>query len=240
MNWETSNKPLVIAHRGDTTKALENTLPAMEAALKLGVDGIETDLRLTRDGEVVLFHDDDFQRLAGRKGSVETSTLAELRALRLRDGSSIPTLVELLELAAKKLLLNLEIKGFSWIHPTLEKRTLEILQKFGLKESILLSSFHPLTLWRLRRLAPEFKRGYLFEDTWLGKTSFSTLSSVIDPFSIHPPRTVVTEEFAKKYSQPIFVWTVNEEDAMEKFIRLKIHGLITDQPERLLRLLNRR
>src|SRR5262245_45207319 len=108
MNWETSNKPLVIAHRGDTHAALENTMPAFESALKLGVDGIEMDLQLSRDGRVVVFHDDDLERLAGRPGSVSELNWTELENIPLASGGRIPTLETLLDLARDRCLLNLE------------------------------------------------------------------------------------------------------------------------------------
>src|SRR5262245_60931962 len=106
MNWETSKKPLVIAHRGDTQAALENTMPAFESALRLSVDGIEMDLQLSRDGRVVIFHDDDLLRLAGRPGSIEDFTLAELEQIPLANGGRIPTLDSLLDLAHDRCLLN--------------------------------------------------------------------------------------------------------------------------------------
>jgi hypothetical protein len=116
MNWATSSllyehqrepcrgkrpkRCLVIAHRGDTKAGLENTLPAIESAIRLGVDGVEVDLQLTRDGQVVLFHDDDLRRLAGQEGMIGDLTLVECRSLRLANGSGVPTLEELLDLAS--------------------------------------------------------------------------------------------------------------------------------------------
>src|SRR5262245_36503806 len=126
MNWEISSflyehqrklcrgkrlkRPLIIAHRGDTHAALENTMTAFESALTLGVDGIEMDLQLSRDGRVVVFHDDDLLRLAGRPGSIEDFTLAELERIPLSNGGRIPTLEDVLDLIRDRCLLNLEIK----------------------------------------------------------------------------------------------------------------------------------
>ena len=101
---------IVYAHRGDQEKAPENSMAAFAAALAEGADGIETDLRLTRDGGVVLLHDGDFGRAAGAHVRPGDLTLSEVRALRLADGSRVPELREFWELVRGKLRVNLEIK----------------------------------------------------------------------------------------------------------------------------------
>lgn len=242
MSWEISNKkPLTIAHRGDTKTGVENTLPAIESALKMGVDGIEVDLRLTRDGHVVLFHDDDLCRLGSISGSVEEKTLEELKEIQLSAGRSIrgtiPTLEHLLDLVKDQVLLNLEIKvrsSFSW---ALEREIVSTLRNFRLGESVLLSSFHPLALCRIRRLGPEFARGYLFEDKlWLHRIFLPWTS----PFSLNPPLSHTTETVVKaqhRRGRRVFVWTVNDEDDMKRCMDAGVDGLITDEPRRLLTLL---
>ncbi len=242
MNWETS-KTLVIAHRGDTKADLENTLPAIESALKLGVDGVEVDLQLTRDGHVVLFHDDDLPRLAGREGTIGGLTLPECKALRLTGNGTVPTLEELLDLAKDRCLLNLEIKthphGWTPGDGRLERKIAEILARFSLAETILMSSFHPLPLWRMRRLAPHLKRGVLFESKyWVHRMAMPFTS----PFSIHAPLARATEAIVKAAhdaGRRFLVWTVNTEDDMKHCLEAGVDGIITDEPRRLKTLLQR-
>ncbi|HSA58700.1 MAG TPA: glycerophosphodiester phosphodiesterase family protein [bacterium] len=240
MNWTTS-KPLVIAHRGDTKAGLENTLPAIESALKLAIDGIEVDLQLTRDERVVLFHDDDLQRLADRRGNVREFTLSQLKAFRLQQGGFIPTLEELLDLVRDRVLLNLEIKTRPhWYAPgdgRLEVKIAETLRKFSLGDSILLSSFHPLPLWRMRRLAPRLRRGVLFESKyWMHRMALP----LTRPFSINAPLAHATQalvQAAHDAGRRFLVWTVNAEDDMRKCLEAGVDGIITDEPRRLKTLL---
>jgi len=234
---------LVIAHRGDTRDHLENTLPAIESAVKLGVDGIEVDLQLTRDERVVLFHDDDLKRLAQREGTIQDFSLAELQKIPLINRGSIPTLEDLLDLAGKHCLLNLEIKTLPHCYAPgdgrLEKKIAECLHRFSLDESILMSSFHPLPLWRMKRLSPHLKRGVLFEDHY---GIHRMLMGWTSPFSINAPFARATKEFVRSAhdaKRRVLVWTVNNEDDISRCLEDGVDGIITDEPRRLKIILER-
>jgi glycerophosphoryl diester phosphodiesterase len=241
MNWETSKTPLVIAHRGDTHAALENTMPAFESALRLGVDGIEMDLQLSRDGRVVLFHDDDLARLASRPGTIGDFAAAELERIPLSNGGRIPTLETLFDLVRDRCLLNLEIKTRPRWHAfgsgRLERAVAEVLKRFGLGESILVSSFHPLPLWRMRRLAPHLRRGVLFDSKlWLHRMAMPFTS----PFSLNAPRALTSEGLVRSAhdaGRRVLVWTVNDENDMKQCLEAGVDGIITDEPRRLKALL---
>lgn len=243
MNWEISKRLLIIAHRGDTQAGLENTLPAIESALKLGVDGIEVDLRLTGDGQVAVFHDEDLKRLGGIDERIECLPLSELRQTPLTDNSRIPGLEDLLELVRDRCLLNLEIKtGGRWYAPgdgRLEGRIAETLHRFSLADSILVSSFHPAPLWRMRRLLPHLRRGVLFESKyWMHRMALPFTS----PFSINAPLSRVDPAFVRAVhdaGRRFLVWTVNGEDDMKMCLETGVDGLITDEPRRLKALLER-
>lgn len=234
---------LAIAHRGDTKAGVENTLPAVESALKMGVDGVEVDLQLTRDGRVVLFHDDNLLRLGSVDAAIGKKTLAELKTLALSDSRShqgtIPTLEDLLDLVRDRVLLNLEIKRHWSFSAALEQRTVSLLREFRLRDSILVSSFYPLTLFRMRRLAPEIARGYLFEKYfWIHRG----IIPWVRPFSMNSPRSYATKNFVESHHRAgrrVFVWTVNDEDDMRVCMESGVEGIITDEPRRLLTLLNR-
>lgn len=235
MSWGTSSKCLVIAHRGDTQAAPENTLPAFESALALGVDGIELDLQLTRDGHVVIFHDDTLSRLAGRPEAVKALDLSELRSLRI-GSEAIPTLSEVLDLVMDRLLLNLELKTSCFFSSSLERATLRLLKSFGLKDSILLSSFFPQSLWKMKRLAPDLARGYLFEKHY---RIHRCLLPWTHPLSINAPLAAANAKFIQTEhaaGRRVFVWTVNSEDDMKRLMKAGADGLITDEPRRLLSL----
>lgn len=229
----------MIAHRGDTKAALENTLPAVDSALKLGVDGIEVDLRITRDGHVVVFHDDDLQRLAGRPEGIEDLGLSDIRKVFLKSGALIPTLEELLDLTRDRCLLNLELKAARHWSGALVASVVRILKDFHLSESILISSFQPIFLWRMKRLAPDLARGYLFESKMF---LHRFLMPLVNPSSVNPPLKYVDSKLIETQhgrGRRVFVWTVNDGEDMKRLIDLGIDGLITDEPRRGLELLKR-
>ena len=241
MNWKTFNwnRPLVIAHRGDTKNAAENTLPAVEAALRSDIDGIEVDLRLTRDGEIVVFHDEDLRRLADSPVRIERSNLARLKEFRLGN-SGIPTLEELLDLVRDRKLLNLEIKTVRWTDRRLEKRLVDLLRAFRLSDSVLISSFHPLPLRRLKKIAPQLARGYLFQDKLF---LHQRLMLFVKPFSVNAPFSRLSPSLldaVHKAGRRFFIWTVNDENDMKRCIESGVDGIITDEPQRLLKLLHER
>jgi glycerophosphoryl diester phosphodiesterase len=236
MNWAFSNRCLVIAHRGDTHFGPENTLPAFEAAIRLGVDGMETDLRLTRDGEIVLFHDDNLTRLAGSPLKIEETDLAELRKIPL-GATRIATLEELFDLVGDTVLLNLEIKSSEIFSKRMEEKLLSVLRSFHLKETILVSSFNPLPLWRLKRLAPSLSRGTLFQNRY---RLHQAIIPWIQPLSIHAPLGLTSPALIQSThaaGRRFFTWTVNDENDMKRLIAQGTDGIITDEPGRLLSLL---
>lgn len=234
MNWGTS-KTLIIAHRGNTGAAIENTLPAIESAIQLGVDGVEVDLQLTSDGRVIVFHDWDLRRLAGQDRLIEKSTLDELRAVR-SGNVTIPTLEELLDLVKARCLINLELKTLCYFRGDLERKVVQILRSFPHQDLLLISSFNPFALRRMKHLAPHLLRGYLFEDKPL---LHRWIQPWVSPFSINAPlsethRALV--ERAHRDGRRFFVWTVNHENDMKELIRMGVDGIITDHPKGLLKL----
>ncbi|MBI2082800.1 MAG: hypothetical protein HYT76_04445 [Deltaproteobacteria bacterium] len=237
MNWEISKRPLILAHRGFTKNHLENTLEAVDEAIRLHADGVEVDLRLTADEELVVYHDADLLRLAEMPQQIEKMPLSEIRGVRLKGRYKIPTLSELLDLVGDKILLNLEIKTVRLLSKTVELKLLDELQRFQLHESILISSFHPLPLIRLKKIAPTLKRGYLVCEKYFQTRYRPLISSFIKPFSLNPSTPMITEEFVKKAhqkGQKIFSWNVNDLHAMMEFVRWGVDGIFTDKPDLLL------
>lgn len=228
-------KPLVIAHRGFTQKHLENTLAAIEAALGLGVDGIEVDLRMTRDGQILIFHDETLERLAGLLTDVEKVDYASLQGVRLQ-GEKIPTLEDLLDLVRGRCLLNLEVKTVCTL-PTHERNLTQVLRRYRCQDNILLSSFNPLAMIRLRWIAPEIRRGFLYQK----KSPLASLAmSMMKLYSYHGQLENLSPEVVQhghRKGKKFFVWTVNEEPRMQEMIRWGVEGIITDHPDRLLSLI---
>ena len=162
-------QPLIIAHRGDISKAPENTLPAFRSAYESGADGIELDVRLTRDDQLVVFHDRGLGRLGGVRGLVTNTTLEEMRSLDVGEwfgpefrGLQPPTLDEVFELLPSRFLVNVEMKAVIDRMRLIAHKVAGVLQRHQRKESTLVSSFNPISLWELRKIDPSITRGYIW------------------------------------------------------------------------------
>lgn len=242
MDWSDNKRSLIIAHRGFTQGHVENTLEAVEAAIRLGCDGIEVDLRMTRDGELVIFHDKTLQRLAGTEDVVEELTASGIRKIVLPRGARLPTLEELLDLVRERALLNLEIKTVRFWSSSVEKKLVQTLRSFRLSSSILVSSFHPFALRRLRKIAPDLKRGYLIADRYARTRYRPLLAKMIGPFSLNASLEMTTSEWvaaAHQAGMRIFVWTVNDPNDMRRLVEIGVDGIFSDRPDRLLSFLKR-
>ena len=161
--------PLIIAHRGDVTNAPENTLAAFQQALERGADGIELDVRLTRDGQLVVFHDRGLKRIGGMRRLVTNATLDEVRALDVGGwfapqfrGAQAPTLDEVFELLPSDYLINVEMKAVIDGMRLIAHRVAEVIRRHGRWSSTLVASFNPISLWELRKIEPRIMRGYIW------------------------------------------------------------------------------
>lgn len=161
----------VYAHRGASAYAPENTLPAFKLAEEQGADGIELDVHLTKDGELVVIHDEKLDRTTNGTGLVKDYTPAELKTFCADNGmpgyadARIPTLREVLEqVKPGKMLVNIELKtGILW-YEGIEKKTLDLVAELGMQDRIIYSSFNHYSIAEVRRLAPEAQTAYLFGD----------------------------------------------------------------------------
>lgn len=156
---------LVIAHRGASSRAPENTLASFQAALDIGVDGIELDVHLSRDGHLVVIHDANLRRTTNGQGLVHEHTLAELKALDAGSwhgaafaGERIPTFEEVLDLVGSRVPLQVELKGAT---EGVTEATLAALERRGLLGTVMMTSFHLNLLPRVRELVPAVEIGAL-------------------------------------------------------------------------------
>lgn len=228
----------IIAHRGDSRNHVENTAAAFSAAVAAGADGIETDLRLSADGEVFLFHDDNARRLCGRQGRVEEESAGALRGWRLADGQALLSLddffTQLRALAPPaKFLVNLELKGV----PKAQHATAEILAK-----KFLAGEFPPLTwvvssfklpgLYALQAAAPELPRAML----WNGVGSFGMplrRAGKIGAAAFHLEDSAATPERLsrlRKKALSVRVYTVNDPQRASVLRAADVAGIFTDDP----------
>ncbi len=240
----------VIAHRGFSGIAPENTMIAFKKAIEVGSDMIELDVRLSRDGEVVVLHDETLERTTTGKGKVMEKTLRELKQLDAGlkfhpsfSGEKIPTLKEVLEMAREKVRVNIELKKGDygqWTLLDLANRALREVEKSGMLNQVLFSSFDPLILEQILKENASLSVAYLYNRPW----SFPVEVTEGRPFLILNCRKSVLnlENISRAHQEgiQIGVYTLNTEEEMERFIHLKVDAIITDHPDRLLHLLKRR
>jgi glycerophosphoryl diester phosphodiesterase len=236
----TGRPTLVIAHRGASAYRPENTLSAYALAVEQAADMIEIDLHLSRDGVVVVAHDELLAGLGGR-GEIANANLAELRALDAGQGERIPTLDEVLDGFAPRIPFNLELKrGAHADYPGLEAKVLDAVVGRGLLGRTLFSSFSDTVLERLRALCPEARiallvsrklpQGALARAARLGAEALNPEHSLAGPGLI---------DRAHDAGLDVHVFTVDGEAELRHFLALGVDGIFTNTPDRLRRLLPR-
>lgn len=211
--------PLLFAHRGASAAAPENTMPAFAKAIEQEADGIELDVHLSRDGELVVIHDETLDRTTNGTGWVKDHTLAELQALRADNGlpgfadARIPTLREVLNLLRPTdRLLNIELKTSPIWYEGIEAKTIALVAACGMQDRVIYSSFNHYSIETVRRLAPQAQTAYLFSDILCDIERQAAAHGV---GGLHPGLwNVKMRDFLPRYlasGLAVRVWTVNEE-----------------------------
>jgi glycerophosphoryl diester phosphodiesterase len=228
-----AGRPLVLGHRGASAHVVENTMAAFARAGADGADGVELDVRLTADGALVVFHDDDLRRLAERPERVDRLTLAEVAAVRLRDGHRIPILDAVLgDLPA--LLVNVEIKSPGPRGVVAAVRAVAAaVARTGAGERVVVSSFDPAVVLAVRLVAPTLRTGLLFHREQRRPLRRAWLAPVLRPYAVHPDRALVDRETVGRWrraGRAIHVWTVDGEAEVRRLGALEVDALISNDP----------
>lgn len=227
------------AHRGFCGKYPENTMLAFRKALEAGVDGIELDVQLTKDGHVVIIHDETVNRTTNGTGTVVSYLLEDLQKL---DASSvfagqmgfnpIPTLREYFELVKdSRIVTNIELKTGVNQYPGIEAKVLELIREFKLEDRIIISSFNHFSVMRMKEMAPELKYGFL-SDTWILDPGAYTKARDVECY--HPSVNMMTQEIVdelKANGRVINVWTVNKEEQIRDLYKKGIDCVIGNFPD---------
>ena len=232
----------VWGHRGASGYAPENTMEAFSLALKQGADGIELDVQLSRDGELVVIHDEKIDRTSDGKGFVKDYTLAELKDFNFNNHNeaygrvTIPTLSEVYELfQGTGKAINVEIKTGIIFYSGIEEKVLALTKAYGMEEQVIYSSFNHQTMVNMKKLDPKAKCGLLYAD---GHLFMDEYCNDLGMDALHPALyNLQYEGFLKKCKEkqiPLHVWTVNEEEHMRMCFMAGIDAVITNYPDRAL------
>lgn len=225
--WD--NDMLIYAHRGYSAKYPENTISAFKAALP-HVDGIELDVQLTRDGRLVVIHDETVDRTTNGSGFVKDMTLRQLRLLRTESGERIPTLEEVLVLIEPSdVTLNIELKTDQFDYEGIEYLTWLAVTEFKLEERVVFSSFNPDTLVRLRDVAREARIAVLTGD---GHPSLVEFVERVGAEAVHAqPAFIGTRDAAmiREQNRLLRLYTIN--DPSELPDTTGVDAIMTDEVE---------
>ncbi len=227
------------AHRGASGYAPENTLPAFALAIEQQADGIELDVQLTKDGELVVCHDETLSRTSNGKGYLTHHTLAELKKLNFNKKHKdygnvpIPTLKEVYELTADAdIVINVELKTSLFPYPGIEEKVIKLTKELGMEARVIYSSFNHFTLQRLRELNPEVNTGMLFQDCPVQVSEYMKWTGAD---AIHAPLYYFREydliSDCRSRNIPLRVWTVNEETYMHTLKAAGVDAIITNYPD---------
>lgn len=230
----------VTAHRGYSSKAPENTLDAISAAIDEGVDYVEIDVRLTADGYVVLMHDSNTRRTADRAMTVEDETYDTLKQLDVGSwfsdeyaGTVIPTLNEAIELCKGKVYMNIELKPANG-SGELERAVAEIITEYNMEDQCIVTSFNQSSLVRIKNENPDIRTGCIYTVGYSNKTDYKAMD-VLSIDSRYVSRSLVVGAHEKGIM--VFVWTVNTRSEMLRMTACGVDGIITDKPELLKQVL---
>jgi glycerophosphoryl diester phosphodiesterase len=233
---EAATRPLVIAHRGASDDAPENTIAAFELALEQGADGIELDVHLSADEHPVVIHDFTLERTTDGAGPVSEHTVRELKRLdaggwrdhRFR-GQRVQTLQEVLERFRDRARFWVELKGGSTLYPGIEERVVSLLEIYDVVDRALVQSFDHEAIARIRATSPEIRVGALVAQAPLDVALLRPGAAN----AICPGAHLLTEDVLSEIrgaDLECYVWTVNEPAQMDRLVGWGVSGIITDRP----------
>ncbi|MCP3101076.1 glycerophosphodiester phosphodiesterase [Myxococcus sp. K15C18031901] len=229
---------LLLAHRGASADAPENTLEAFTEAVRQGADGVELDAMVCGSGEVVVCHDEVLERLAGLPWEVRATPWWKLQ--RADVGSSlgfaparIPLLEEVLDALPPQLLVNIELKCERVGDGGLAAKVARLVRERGMTERVVVSSFNPLCLLRLNAVAPELRRGFLIDPERSWGVQAYALSPLVSSHSVHPFHEQCTPERVAAWRTAglrVAAWTVDDAGRARALERMGVSYLITNRP----------
>jgi len=237
----TFSHPIIFAHRGASAHAPENTLAAFEMAIAQGADGIELDVKLSADGQVVVIHDPIVDRTTGAHGRVKDMTLDELRALDAGSffadafkSEKIPTLEEVFESVGQRTYINVELTNYTTSNDHLVESVCMLVKRFNLQKRVLFSSFIASNLSKSRSYLPDVPTGLLALGGILGAWHRSFVFAFSKNDALHPNLKDATQQqiyFVHRLKRRVHVWTVNEEQDMRRLFKWGVDAIFTDDPQ---------
>ncbi len=248
MTLHSLREVVIVAHRGFSGRAPENTNAAFSIAADLGIEAVECDVRLTRDGEVVVIHDKTVNRTTDGHGAVKELTLTELQSLdagswfhRRFAGERILTLDEALNILQRFQWINVEIKTDSLSRSEtniLLEKTIDRILNRKMENKVMLSSFHHPLLVRARTVAPRIQTAVLYHPILHGSHMPSTLVKKIRASAFVGSKNKTFTPMIKnaiRHNIPLFIYTLNTERDLLRWMKRGVTGVVTNFPDRAIK-----
>jgi len=245
--YDSMKKPVVFGHRGASRYAPENTIAAFDLAIKQGAKAFELDTMLTSDGIPVVIHDHTLDRTTNGSGFVNQKNSNEIKELDAGGnfsqdfrGEKVPLLEDVLSRYPQDILINIELKNYHSPKDNLARIVFELVLALKILDRVIFSSFLPRNLRILRKLQPKAKTALLISGGVLGYHLSATFLKQLSPELVQPPSEIVRQDFIRrehKFGRSVNVWTVNDPQFAQNLIDWGVDGLITDDPQGLLRLI---
>ena len=235
---------VIYGHRGASGYAPENTMEAYILAHQYGADGIELDVQLSKDGEIVVIHDEKIDRTSNGRGLVRDYTLRQLRSFNYNKTkpehfqAGIPTLEEVLLYIRDKtgMTVNIELKTGVFSYPGIEEKTVELVHALGMEERIIYSSFNHYSIMKVRQIDAQAKVGLLYSEGFIDVPGYASKLGVN---ALHPSwRNLQYPDYledCRRYHLDLNDWTVNREDLMLQMCQAGVHAIITNYPDKAVR-----
>jgi glycerophosphoryl diester phosphodiesterase len=220
---------LKIGQRGARAYEPENTLSSYKKALELGVDAVELDVRMTKDGEIIVIHDAEVDRTTNGKGLVSQLTLKEIKQFNIEKDQKIPTLEEALDFLDKKMKVLIELKETGF-----EGKMLKTIQKKGLEKNVIIVSFLEEALRKVRELNGIVETGFIYTKH---KNPIKTASDLKANYLLPLYRFTHTADVQKAHQNglKVIVWTINKSEEVAEYVKKGVDGITSDRPDILVK-----
>ena len=231
---------MIQAHRGASAYCPENTLEAFSKAIEMGADAIELDVHLTKDGEIVVAHDERLERVSNGVGYINDHRFEELKKLEFNklfpDGPvcRMPTLAEVFSLVKPSaLFVNIELKTTERLYPELPEKLSSLVKEYGMGERVIYSSFNHYSLQEMKKIDSRAQIGLLYQ---LGMVDPWVYANYIHADAIHPHYFIIatlpeTVERCHENGVKVNVWTVDDPQAVKLMLKCGVDGIITNKPD---------
>jgi glycerophosphoryl diester phosphodiesterase len=216
---------LKVGHRGARAYEPENTLRSFKKALELGVNAVELDVRLTKDGEIVVIHDPDVDRTTNGKGLVNQLTRKEIKQLKTEKDQQIPTLEEALDFLDKKVKVLIELKETGF-----EAKVLKTVQKKELEDNVVIVSFLEDALRKVRELNEKVETGLIYTKH---KNPVKAAVDLKASYLLTLYRFTHTADVQKAHQNglKVIVWTINKPEEVAEYVKKDVDGITSDRPD---------